>query len=184
MKTLQSFCKKYVGILFVLFLLNALILSYLGSGLKIYTDLPKLDFMLHGYSITDVQNLFDAYGEEGLHTYFWLTIIDIPFPFILFMFVYGYSATTLKKWNLWLYSFVMAAVSSFLLFDIIENILILFLILIGVNTVGDFWIAISSLATQIKLFSLIIVYASLILTWLVSVILRKKYFIFGENHKK
>ena len=167
MKLLEEFSQKHVRVLFILFAINAIALTYFGGYLKEYTPLPKLDFMISGYTKTNIMSLISAYGDSGINVYYWLTILDMPFPFLLFGFTVGYVVPQLQKWcytNLARLVFVL--VGAFLLFDMIENITVLILLKYGFTWVGDRWITISSVATQIKLISLILVYSILLFVWI------------------
>jgi len=167
MKLLEEFSQKNVRVLFILFAINAIALTYFGGYLKEYTPLPKLDFMISGYTKTNIMALISAYGDSGINVYYWLTILDMPFPFLLFGFTVGYVIPRLQKWCCTdLTRLVFVLVGAFLLFDVIENITVLILLKHGFTWIGDRWIAISSVATQIKLMSLILIYSMLLFVWI------------------
>ena len=173
MTKIEQFFHKQVGLLFVLFILNAVALTYFGAGLKAYTDLPKLDFMIGGYTQETILQLIAAYGNEGLNLYYWLTVLDMPFPFLVFGFTLGYVVSKLKTWNYrWFATVIMISAYAFLLFDLIENITVFALFDHGFEWVGEQWIAISSLATQIKLISLALIYLSILIVWGASMIVK------------
>jgi len=90
---------KITIISFLLFFINAFLLMYFGHFLKEYSDVPKIDFQINGYTIDTVKELFSDYGKSGRNLYFWMTIIDIPFPFLVAFFGYSYFGYTWKKWN-------------------------------------------------------------------------------------
>ena len=167
MKMLEEFSQKNVKVLFILFVINAIALTYFGGYLKEYTPLPKLDFMICGYTKTTIISLISAYGDRGSNIYYWLTILDMPFPFLLFGFTVGYAVPRLKTWcYTYLARLVFLLAGVFLLFDMIENITVLTLFEYGFSWVNDRWIAVSSVATQIKLVSLVLIYSTLLFVWI------------------
>jgi len=175
MESIEAFCKRNVGTFFSLFLINAIALTYFGNDLKQYTDLPKLDFMLGGYTRQTIVALIAAYGAKGLKTYYLLTMLDMPFPFLVFGFAVGYAVSHLRIWH---YkraaTLVLIAAGSILFFDLVENMTIFVLFEKGTEWVGDTWIVISSMATQIKLVSLAFVYTTLLIVWIGTMILKRK----------
>ncbi len=70
----------------MLFATNAIALTYYGKMLEKYSETSKLDFQIGGYNDTIVKTLFAEYGSQGRQTYFWLTLLDIPFPFLVAFF--------------------------------------------------------------------------------------------------
>ena len=171
MKKIELFAQKYVGVIFILFILNGIALSYFSAELKVYTDLPKLDFMLGGYTQETIIELIGAYGDEGLELYYWLTILDMPFPFLVFGFALGYGVYKLKKWEYpWLETLIKISAYAFLVFDLVENFTVFFLYGSGFEWVNQTWIMISSLATQIKLIALLVIYISTLLLWIVTLL--------------
>ena len=161
---------KITIISFLLFFINAFLLMYFGHFLKEYSDVPKIDFQINGYTIDTVKELFLDYGKSGRNLYFWMTIIDIPFPFLVAFFGYSYFGYTWKKWNFKIiYKLIIIAGFSFCLFDNIENLLI-FKMLNNYPILNETEIMISSISTKIKLISLIIVYTAVPITLIISLI--------------
>lgn len=153
---------------FLLFSINGFLLTYYGLSLKEYSAVPKIDFQLGGYTIETIRSLFLDYGQVGRDLYFWLTIIDSPFPFVVAFFGYAYFGYTWKKWNVKpVYTFLLMAGFSFCVFDLIENTLI-FRMLHNYPELNETEIMISSISTKIKLISLMIVYSAIPITLLAS----------------
>ncbi|QES90601.1 hypothetical protein [Rhizosphaericola mali] len=156
--------RKKVMLTFVLFLINALALTFFGSTLEQFSKTAKLDYQIKGYDLLFVKHLFTEYGNLGRAKYQFLTLLDVPFPFFLLAFGRNYFGYTWKKWN---YSFIwkclFIACICFSVFDCIEN----FCVLQMLHTFPDLnasEIKISSVATQIKLISLIVIYIFLPIT--------------------
>ena len=142
---------KITIISFLLFSINAFLLMYYGHFLKEYSSIQKIDFQLNGYTINTIKALFSEYGISGRKLYFWLTVIDTPFPFLVALFGYSYFGYTWKKWNFkTIYKLLVLASLSFCLFDNIENILI-FRMLHNYPVLNEVEIIISSISTKIKL---------------------------------
>jgi len=161
---------KITIISFILFFINAFLLMYYGHFLKDYSTMPKIDFQLSGYTIDTVKKLFSDYGKSGRNLYYWLTILDSPFPFFVALFGYSYFGYTWKKWNIKaVYTLLIIAGFSFCIFDNIENILI-FKMLNNFPNLNETEIMISSISTKIKLISLIIVYIAIPITLITSFI--------------
>lgn len=159
------YTSKKAIIAFIPFLINAIALSVFGKDLKQFSKIPKLDFQIKGYNINSVVNLFAEYGSNGREKYYLLTLLDIPFPFFVALFGLSYFGFTWKKWNykkLWI--ILMIACFSFLIFDCLENYFVIRMLnkfpKLNANEIN-----ISSLATQIKLISLLIIYLFIIITF-------------------
>ncbi|WP_166967578.1 hypothetical protein [Yeosuana marina] len=136
--------------------------------------MPKLDFRLSGYNITEVTQYFNLLGNSGRETYLWLNVLDTPFPFVLAFFGFCYFSFTWKKWNIkTVYFLLITASFSFMIFDTVENISI-YSMLNSFPALNTNIISISSLATQIKLYSLFVVYGALPITLLISIIRYQK----------
>lgn len=160
---------KVILVFFFLFLVNAVTLVIGGKKLSLYSKLPKLDFLFNGYDATLINNLFLEYGVEGRNIYFWLNIIDIPFPVFVVLFCYGYFAYTWKKWNFkWVFHALITLALFFFIFDSIENFFI-YQMLIHFPLLNSNEIFISSISTKIKLISLLLVYLAIPTTLLVSI---------------
>lgn len=162
--------KKLTILSFTIFLLNAIALEMGGKILLGYSALPKLDFRISGYNIADLNQYFNILGDSGRETYFWLNVLDTPFPFLLAFFGFCYFSFTWKKWNIKpLYFLLITASFSFMIFDSVENISI-YSMLYSFPALSMNIISISSLATQIKLYSLFVVYGALPITLIISII--------------
>lgn len=165
-----SISKKNVIISFVLFLFNAILLEIAGKLLATYSDLPKLDFRLGGYNTSDVSYYLTTLGDPGRSVYFTINLIDIPFPFLLSLFSFYYFSYTWKKWNIkTIYIFLITSALSFLVFDTLENGFI-YLLLTNYPVLNSSIICIATVSTQIKLFSLIVIYTFLPITFIFSLI--------------
>jgi|GEM_PF-5130032 len=164
--------KKLTILSFVLFVINSLALMILGKSLAKFSGSQKLDFQISGYDQSFITRLFTDYGPEGRGTYFWLTVVDTPFPFLLAFFGVCYFGYTWKKWNynmIWLV--LVVASLSFCLFDTIENIFV-YRMLANFPMLTSTEILISSLSTQIKLISLLIVYVAIQITFVAGIVRR------------
>lgn len=155
---------------FLLFFLNAFALVYYGKGLEHYSTKPKLDFQVGGYDLAFVRTLFQEYGQNGLKYYYFLTLIDIPFPFVVLFFGLMYAAYTWKKWGVTILWIVLSSAAvSFWVFDIIENFFLLRMMehYPDLSAREIFW---SSLCTRLKLDSLFVFYSGVILTFIFSLL--------------
>jgi hypothetical protein len=169
MKNILRFTRKKTLLFFGLFILNGALLTCFGSHLKVYTDMPKLDFLIHGYTKETITALWQAYGPEGKADYFWLTILDMPFPFLLFLFASGLGLRTLlERGHSILFRLFFGSALTFLIFDLVENISVFFFLYMPVDMIPDIWIHMTSLATQIKLYALFIVYGTFFILAMVS----------------
>ena len=162
--------KKLTILSFIFFAINATALTVFGKTLARYSNLSKLDFQFKGYNIAFVTKLFTDYGVEGRNTYFWLNILDIVFPFFVALLGFCYFGYSWKKWNYKIVWFVLIIASfSFCLFDTIENIFV-FRMLAKFPNFSEIEVMISSISTQIKLISLLIIYIAIPITFLISII--------------
>ncbi len=172
MRTLFNPSKSMTVVSFILFLINAVALVIFGKKLSPYSALPKLDFHLAGYDAALVQQLFTEYGEAGRGVYFWLTVLDTPFPFVVAFFGICYFSYT---WRAWSYPMVwrvlIAASYGFCVFDVVENALI-YRFLATFPNISPVGVAICSISTQVKLISLLTIYLAAPVTLLVSLLRR------------
>ena len=131
METLVSRLRKLATpknafIVLALFILNAIILGRVDQPLSnLAGGEPKLDLRF-GYDLATVERLFDSYGEQGREWYVWDLLVDTPFP------VLGGLATILFvlaafQNPLWQKVLVIAPI-MFIVTDLLENVLFLFLL--------------------------------------------------------
>lgn len=162
--------KKSAIISFGLFLLNAVALEIGGKGLSKFSNSPKLDFRLGGYNAENVLLYFNQLGDAGREYYFWINVLDTPFPFLLALFGCCYFSITWKKWGVKpIFYLLIIASFLFMIFDTVENILV-FQLLDSFPELHNSVISIASLVTKIKLLSLFVVYGALPITLIVSVL--------------
>lgn len=154
---------------FIPFFINAVALTIFGKELDRFSTIAKLDYQLNGYDRKFILHLFSQYGLQGRATYHFLTILDISFPFLLFLFGFFYFGFTWCKWRcVLIWKLLLFFCGCFLVFDCIENYCVL-KILYNYPNLNNVTVYISSWATRIKLVSLIIVYSFMIITVIVQV---------------
>lgn len=144
-----------------LFILIAIILGRVDQPLSgLANGEPKLDLQF-GYDLPTVERLFNAYGEQGRKIYVWDLLVDTPFP------VLGGLATILfvlavfpnPRWQ----KILIIAPITFILTDLLENVLILFLIQ-SHPSISPGLVAFSSFVTQVKRSAFYIIFVELILS--------------------
>lgn len=157
-KPIFSFLEKlainrniFLGLLFVFFI-NTVAFPFFSSMLY-KTEIPItiiLDTQF-GFSVQYVNNLFTQLGVKGRNAYFYSTVfIDIPYA-MAYGFIYSFIFIKVLKFKNRFSSFKYISLLAFFIsmFDLIENIGIIYLIKIFPNYNSNY-IEIISLANRLK----------------------------------
>ncbi len=179
METLLTKFRKFANpknafIVLALFILNAIILARFDQPLSnLANGEPKLDLRF-GYDLATVERLFDAYGEQGRELYVWDLLVDTPFPVlgglatILFVLVAFHNP-------LWQKVLVIAPI-TFIVTDLLENVLFLFLLQSHPSLSSEL-VAFSSFVTQVKRSAFYIIFAELVISGIIVIFVEAKRMI-------
>jgi hypothetical protein len=152
---------KSAFLVLALFILNAIILGRVDQPLSdLANGEPKLDLQF-GYDLPTVERLFNAYGEQGRKIYVWDLLVDTPFPVLggLATILFVLAAFPNPRWQ----KILIIAPITFILTDLLENVLILFLIQ-SHPSISPGLVAFSSFVTQVKRSAFYIIFVELVLS--------------------
>jgi hypothetical protein len=152
---------KSAFLVLALFILNAIILGRVDQPLSdLANGEPKLDLQF-GYDLPTVERLFNAYGEQGRKIYVWDLLVDTPFPVLggLATILFVLAAFPNPRWQ----KILVIAPIIFILTDLLENVLILFLIQ-SHPSISPGLVAFSSFVTQVKRSAFYIIFVELVLS--------------------
>ena len=173
-KIIKFATPKSAFITLALFILNAIILGRVDQPLQdLANGEPKLDLRF-GYDLATVERLFDAYGEQGRELYVWDLLVDTPFPVlgglatILFVLVAFHNPH-------WQKALVIAPI-TFIVTDLLENILFMFL-LQSHPLLSPGLVVFSSFVTQIKRSAFYIIFAELVISGIIVIFVETKRMI-------
>lgn len=173
-KIIKFATPKSAFITLALFILNAIILGRVDQPLQdLANGEPKLDLRF-GYDLATVERLFNAYGEQGRELYAWDLLVDTPFPVlgglatILFVLVAFHNP-------LWQKILVIAPI-TFIVTDLLENILFMFLLQSHPSLSLEL-VAFSSFITQVKRTAFYIIFAELVISGIIVIFVETKRMI-------
>lgn len=157
-----------------LFILNAIILGRVDQPLSdLANGEPKLDLQF-GYDLVTVERLFNAYGEQGREMYVWDLLVDTPFPVLggLATILFVLAAFPNPRWQ----KILVIAPITFIVTDLIENILILVLIQ-SHPSISSRLVAFSSFITQVKRSAFYIIFVELVISGIIVIFVETKRII-------
>ena len=155
---------KSAFLVLALFILNAIILGRVDQPLSdLANGEPKLDLRF-GYDLPTVERLFNAYGEQGREMYVWDLLVDTPFPVLggLATILFVLAAFPNPRWQ----KILVIAPITFILTDLLENVLILLLIQSHPSLPSGL-VAFSSFVTQVKRSAFYIIVVELVISGIV-----------------
>ena len=155
---------KSAFLVLALFILNAIILGRVDQPLSdLANGEPKLDLRF-GYDLPTVERLFNAYGEQGREMYVWDLLVDTPFPVLggLATILFVLPAFPNPRWQ----KRLVIAPITFILTDLLENVLILFFIQSHPSLPSGL-VAFSSFVTQVKRSAFYIIVVELVISGIV-----------------